>query len=353
MAPPAYPPPLAPSALPGFVDAMAPGDVRLLASIDAARLAACLARDEPARPVLHLDLVAADSAARIIDRAIAQLARAVAGLWPFLWGGEDFSAQRDDALGRAHLPIRLAALARRVPLLSQAWAAEAVPLLLRGVQPRPRPCPPAFEWAQLTLAFVPAGLVVATPLVTGRAGAVWVQAVEWLARNADVAVLVIAEAMPAHLDRILFGARQIEGSALEQEPELIDIGREEAPMVIALPRADGHPHPQSAAELKLYTLIQADADLRPIFAYTKVVPDLPSLQARADLLWEDGRLVVEIDGPEHRAPLNYRADRHRDYALLCAGYRVLRMTNEDIVADAALAVEKIRDVVRLVRREAR
>ena len=203
------------------------------------------------------------------------------------------------------------------------------------------------------------GLVVAVPW-RGSAPP-FVAAIEWLARHADVAVVALAEKMPKEpqADRITFGAREVVSadsprrSGLETDEDALRSRPQDAPLVIALPETEGRPHPQSEVELKLYMLIQADADLRPLFSFNRFVPDLPLLQAKADVVWPAGRLVVEIDGPEHRGAAKYRADRHRDYRLMLAGWRVLRMTNEDIIADAALALERIRDVVRLVQGEAR
>ncbi len=53
----------------------------------------------------------------------------------------------------------------------------------------------------------------------------------------------------------------------------------------------------------------------------------------ADLMWSKERLVVEIDGPEHRAPQKFTADRRRDRILQLAGYAVLRFTNGEVEAD--------------------
>ena len=103
----------------------------------------------------------------------------------------------------------------------------------------------------------------------------------------------------------------------------------------------------------MYELVQADAELRPLLSFNKGVPAGALLDARADILWSDGRLVIEIDGPEHRQAANYRRDRHRDYKLTCAGYRILRITNEEVAEDAYLVLEKIRDVVRLAREDSR
>jgi hypothetical protein len=54
---------------------------------------------------------------------------------------------------------------------------------------------------------------------------------------------------------------------------------------------------------------------------------------RVDLLWRAERVVVEMDGPDHRERTKYAADRRRDNGLTLDGYAVLRFTNEDIVDD--------------------
>ncbi len=54
---------------------------------------------------------------------------------------------------------------------------------------------------------------------------------------------------------------------------------------------------------------------------------------RVDLMWQTERLVVEIDGPEHRERTKYAADRRRDNGLLLDGFAVLRFTNEDVADD--------------------
>jgi very-short-patch-repair endonuclease len=71
---------------------------------------------------------------------------------------------------------------------------------------------------------------------------------------------------------------------------------------------------------------------------------------RVDLLWRDSKIVVELDGAEHDRDPDYAADRHRDYELLVAGYRVLRLTNAEVQLDLGRSLEKIRRVVNLRRR---
>ena len=352
--------PLAEDGLAAFIGSLPGHRVRVVAGLGADALAEHLAASPtPARPVLLFDLQAADNAAAIVEQAITQLARCVVDLWPSLWGGEDFGRARDDALTRAHLPIRLAGVARRVPGVSPAWAVAAVSNLLLGLPPLVAHAPPALEWAQLVLAFSPAGLTLTAPCGHDAVNEAWVRAIEWLARHGDVAAVALADGdagAPA-LQRIAYEARRVAGltmhgpvPARDRDPLYAGDGR---PAILSLPVVEGAPHPQSAIEMRIWRLVQADEELRPILEFNRTVPDVALIEARADLLWLEGRVAVEIDGPEHRRLANYRRDRHRDYKLTCAGYRVLRVTNEEVAEDAALVVEKIRDVVRLAGKDAR
>jgi very-short-patch-repair endonuclease len=70
---------------------------------------------------------------------------------------------------------------------------------------------------------------------------------------------------------------------------------------------------------------------------------------RLDLYWETERLVVEIDGPEHRGPLKFAADRHRDNQLQLLGHRVLRFPNEDVVCDVQTVVSRIKNMLSRLR----
>jgi very-short-patch-repair endonuclease len=117
-------------------------------------------------------------------------------------------------------------------------------------------------------------------------------------------------------------------------------------MVLAVPEVVGRPHPLSIVEQKIAKLLGMDKELQSLFVYNQFVAGTSGPKAKVDLLWSEGRVVVELDGDEHRRE-KYRADRHRDYELLCAGYLVLRITNAEVLEDATRAIEKIRDVVRI------
>jgi hypothetical protein len=60
---------------------------------------------------------------------------------------------------------------------------------------------------------------------------------------------------------------------------------------------------------------------------TNVRLDLEGERLTVDFIWEEQRLVVETDGEEtHGTPVAFRRDRKRDQLLLAAGFRVARVT---------------------------
>jgi very-short-patch-repair endonuclease len=56
-----------------------------------------------------------------------------------------------------------------------------------------------------------------------------------------------------------------------------------------------------------------------------------------DFLAPSRKLVVEVDGGYHRTAAQRRADARRDRRLECAGFRVLRLPAELVLANAAEA----------------
>lgn len=61
-----------------------------------------------------------------------------------------------------------------------------------------------------------------------------------------------------------------------------------------------------------------------------------------DFLWERERVIVETDGRQtHETPTAFQDDRRRDQFLAAAGYRVLRVTWNQIHGDTAGVLERI------------
>ena len=110
-------------------------------------------------------------------------------------------------------------------------------------------------------------------------------------------------------------------------------------------RRAGGPHPRSRAEQALERALGSDRG-RPGGEWNTVFrPDPLSPQFRVDLMWPEERCAVEIDGPEHRSPHQYEADRRRDTALQLAGFAVLRFTNSQVSSDLAGVLRAIRELV--------
>ena len=64
-----------------------------------------------------------------------------------------------------------------------------------------------------------------------------------------------------------------------------------------------------------------------------------------DFVCFEHRLIVEIDGPSHDVLEQRLADEGRDVWLRDQGFRVLRLSNELVIASTELAVARIRDAM--------
>ncbi|KXP05124.1 endonuclease domain-containing protein [Tsukamurella pseudospumae] len=163
---------------------------------------------------------------------------------------------------------------------------------------------------------------------------------QWLARGGCAVWLLGPGAAP--LDRFPV----VDGPPVPDDedawPTEHTVGFEPAPLY---PPVAGRPHPASAAEKYLEQGL-ARVDWAAARHWNYAV-DLGPLHppVRVDLLFPQPRLVVEIDGPDHRSVEKYEADRRRDADLLLAGFRVLRLTNSRILGDLAESMSVIRTLV--------
>ena len=112
----------------------------------------------------------------------------------------------------------------------------------------------------------------------------------------------------------------------------------------SLPRA-GRPRPDNLSEMGLEaSLLRQPWAAGRAWNQTLRLPSWSS-PIRADLLWADERVIVEIDGPEGRTRDRYEADRRRDNHLQSAGYAVLRFTTDQVVNDARTATAHIEHIL--------
>ena len=64
-------------------------------------------------------------------------------------------------------------------------------------------------------------------------------------------------------------------------------------------------------------------------------------EVRVDFWYPDARLVVEVDGPHHRLPLQQALDERRDAAFARRGIIVARISDDELDADAAGVADRI------------
>jgi hypothetical protein len=302
------------------------------------------------RRALLLSLNSNSSAEAIVERTVDALADIALRLWPVWYNSLSFADIRSDTLGHQAMRARVRDIAKVAPLVSPVWAERAAALAIKGRKPRVPDSAMVTELQQLCIAINRGGLVLITELGASEAETVaLVHALEWMTRNAQVAVVVLLETLPegpSPYDRILYGARSIklpEGAGWSTPAYNFTAPAWLAPI-------QGMPHPLSATEQKLAKAIALDAELAPLFGYNLFVETVRGSRPKVDLLWSAGRLVIELDGyPDHGSRTAFMYDRHRDYELALSGFTVLRLANDEIAQDIGKAVEKIRDLVQFCR----
>ena len=297
--------------------ALSPGETLTLIGLGQAQLSEVLAQTGPR--MLRLDFVGVTTTARAIDRILDDLADLAAALWPD-WGGTELTQ-----LSERLLP---------------SWRRAATRFASVGRRPRFRRLARETEFAHLLS--VLRGLVLLAEvdcLRCERAGPI-VAALDWCRRYGAAVVALLAEepACTTPWDLLLQTALTVEQSPVEP-----------AARRLILPSFDMTSR-GSAIERRMREALRAASDLAGLFEDEATLQlDALGLTPRVDLLWREGKVVVELDGAEHERDPNYGADRHRDYELLVAGYLVLRLTNAEVELDLGRSLDKVRRVVNMRR----
>ena len=166
-------------------------------------------------------------------------------------------------------------------------------------------------------------------------------AYEWLSNHGGFGVWLTDQALPA-IDR--FPTITAGDSASVAELPAPDDGSR-SPAVVEYPAPIGKPHPGSAAEQLMERHLAACewAVGRKWNTLHRGHPLAPPM--RVDLMWEDERCVVEIDGADHRTADKYADDRRRDNVLVLDAFAVLRFTNEEVVDDPQRVVGTIEQLL--------
>ena len=295
--------------------ALRPGAAATVIGLSGEALLAAAARATPdERRLLLVDPGDGGGAEAVIARILEDLAELALAAWP------DWPAPADPS---------------RVPA---SWRRAADRLAEAGRRPLFRSVVGEIQFRALhAAAGAPVLAVPIDPVRPGRAAPL-IAAAEWCRRHgaATAALLPETPAPEPPWDRILHGALLVAPS-----PPVSALSRL-APQPTAGPRG-------STVERRMRVALAADPDLVGLFADEVTLRLGPAFTPRVDLLWAEGKVVVELDGAEHERDPAYGADRHRDYELLVAGYLVLRLTNAEVELDLARALDKVRRVVNLRR----
>ncbi|TVP70764.1 MAG: DUF559 domain-containing protein [Leptolyngbya sp. LCM1.Bin17] len=288
----------------------------------------------------------------IITSVLQALARVVAGLWPNWYGQASlFTA---DPTAEADLLNRYRCLdwQRQNPEISLPWLRAAVRAQQQGHVPVLTAFPHSLQLAQLALAIEPNGIGLVLWLTDSQPPQhrllALAQAVNWIATHTQARIaLALPQSLAGDsaLDAVLYGAKPLAGPATPTPPV-----EDEAKHVVFPIR--GRPHPFSPGEAKLAQWLAQDAELGPLFRFNQMVKTIRQQTYLVDLLWAEGRVIVEVDGYRHHGNrFGFAQDRHRDYELLISDYVVLRLPHDAVISDVEVAVEKIRDVVRFRRQQ--
>jgi very-short-patch-repair endonuclease len=231
--------------------------------------------------------------------------------------------------------------------VSIPWLKAARRLCHEGKPPLPREFTATTQVAQIALVIDPSPLLIAlilhdeTPVSMALQGLA--RTSEWLARQTRARVVVVVPeslSSSSEIDSISF-----EAVHLSTKQDRIEPSPKKEPRVSISPLI-GRPHPLSRGEQMLAKRLEADEMLAGLFRFNIRVPTRNGNQSLVDLVWSEGRIIVEVDGYEFHSDRGaFSGDRRRDYELIVSGYLVIRLPQDEVVEDVGLAVEKIRDVV--------
>jgi len=71
----------------------------------------------------------------------------------------------------------------------------------------------------------------------------------------------------------------------------------------------------------------------------------PVLEYIADFMCKDLQLIIELDGMTHDKKATLQKDRKREQALIHAGFRVIRFTDDDVLTNIHGVARKIEIVI--------
>lgn len=288
---------------------------------------------------------------------VAALAKATLESFPSLYG--QTQELRDDWL-QTEVETEAHEITRSVPGVRGQVCRSILLACYRNEVPRLGQLPKAEAIRQYSLALEPRRLVVvicvrSSPDGTKRLRSL-AQGAEWLAANTKArVVLVLPRSLygKAELDHVGYTAHVFADgpnpgrTSPEFLPERYSGEPKKSEPTIRTTSPVGQPASQT--ERLLYDRLTSDVDLAPLFAYNQTVTTSCGESYRVDVIWDEGKLVIEIDGGEHRGQVVFSEDRMRDYNLFISGYSVVRFTNSRVIEQRDEVVQMIRAAVAVIR----
>lgn len=325
----------------------------------------------PMPTLVALEWERAPSLARELDEIRDGLAGAAASLWPdwYIGAEQRFERKRSPDVDIA---VLLAEATQAPAHASPSWLREVWQRRREGRSLVLEHVSSAEQVRQLSRALDPSALIFVLSVTEPEAPTARLRGLaragEWLAREAQAKTLLLVPAAwhgNPELDPVSYGAVRLAAEAIASDgapahgserarrapsdppPEVRAPGRAVAGdgIRVLVGPVVGEPHPASEVEQRLHARLSADRELGSLFEYNQRLAAFGERHYIVDLVWRRGRLIVEIDGPEHRGQLAYQDDRDRDYRLCMSGYTTLRVTNDEVSVDVERVVDKIKNLV--------
>jgi very-short-patch-repair endonuclease len=313
---------------------------------------------EPAR-VVTLSWQRVPALGNELGLLVTALAKATLELYPSLYG---LTQSTSDRWTESDLETAVHAITHSVPAVLGAACRQILAACHKGQAPNIKKLSNTEQVRQLALAIEPSQLIVVIAVHDAEAGKsslrALAQGAEWLASNTCSRVILVlptALSSAVELDHVTYTACILRALA---KPEGATPARPQAEpptksKKVSTPDATvfvspiiGQPHPGSEAEQLLHAQICQDPELCSLFSYNRPVRTRYQTTPIVDLLWESGRLVIEIDGQDHCGLRTFIGDRRRDFELFMSGYQVIRFTRFKVLESPHLVLSDIRDAVR-------
>jgi very-short-patch-repair endonuclease len=331
-----------------------------------------VASESPAPRAVSLTWREVPLLANELNLLVAALAKATPDFFPALYGLHQ--AERQAPWSATQIESEAHAVTRAVPGVEGGACRRILEACYRRAVPSLGKLNRAEQARQFALAIDPNHLFVFIAVVNvpaaGQALRSLAQGAEWLASNVRSRVILVLpdELAGRHeLDHVSYGAcRFTPESELVRVEDLdapkraclneTEVGRAElgdahqpVPPTISVSPLRGRPATNSEAEQALSAALGQEEELGALFDFNQQVATVAGQTPRVDLVWTAGKLVIEVDGREHRGQKAFGRDRMRDYELWLTGYSVIRFMDSDVLFRTDWVMDRIRAAVRYLR----